>query len=209
MRGSHAKTKPQALLDWLALETADWKPSYPFPGDVRQPVVDALAAAQRRLCVYCGRKLDFSSPGVSFHVEHFRPQSVCPEFGTCLANLFLSCGQEDAKGNRSQTCGTAKDDWFHKRLFVEPEYPTCTNRFSFSLTGEIMPGKTGGAAAKEMIGTLNLNHPELRRDRKEIQYHLDGLEGEELGFADFVDVATGTVESYAHMVCQRLGVLIP
>ena len=34
MRGSHAKTRPQALADWLALESADWSPFYPFPSDI-------------------------------------------------------------------------------------------------------------------------------------------------------------------------------
>ena len=209
MRGSHAKTEPQTLSKWLALKSANWTPSYPFPNDIRQAVVSALAKAQRGLCVYCGRKLDLSTPGKSFHVEHFRPQGLYQQLDTSFSNLFLSCGQENYTGNRSETCGTAKDDWFCEAVHIEPDYPACTNRFGFLLTGEIVPGRTGDHAANQMILTLNLNHPELKREREEIQYHIDGLEGQELGYSDFIDPNAGAVESYAHMVCQRLGVLIP
>ena len=209
MRGSHVRAEPVALSEWLAKESADWKPSYPFPNDIRQPAIDALAEAQPGLCVYCGRKLDLSDAGSSFHVEHFRPQSVYPHLDNCFTNLFLSCGHQAKEGNQSETCGTAKNDWFDEAVHIEPEYPACTNKFRFSLTGEIKPENNGDTAAEKMILTLNLNHPELTRERKEIQYRIDELEGEELGYADFIDPARGTAESYAHMACQRLGTLIP
>lgn len=209
MRGSHEKSAPQALTDWLAQGNEDWQPSYPFPQDIRIPVVGALAEAQRGLCVYCGRKLDLGTPGKSFHVEHFRPRSCYPNLEVSLANLFLSCGQKSAEGNRSQTCGTSKEDWFDERLHVEPDYPACTERFHFRLTGEIVPLTEGDAAAATMIARLRLNHPELKREREEIQLLIDGPEGEALGYTDFVDPSETTAESYAHMVCQRLGVHIP
>ena len=137
MRGSHAKSEPQALTDWLAQESADWQPQFPFPGDIRRPVVDALSEAQRGLCVYCGRKLDLSAPGKSYHIEHFRPISTYPDHEVSLANLFLSCGQETETGNRSETCGTAKANWFDEIPHVEPDYPACTDRFRFTLTGHV------------------------------------------------------------------------
>lgn len=209
MRGSHAKIEPNTLSDWLANENDDWQPTYPFPSDIRQPVIDALVEAQRGLCVYCGRKLDRSIPGKSFHIEHFRPLSKYPDLGPCLTNLFLSCGQETEEGNRSETCGTAKSDSFDEAAHIEPEYPACTNRFRFSLTGEVMPESYDDNAAHTMIRTLNLNHPELRRERKEIQYQVDGIDGEELGCADFICTASGIAHSYAHMVFQRFEMLIP
>lgn len=209
MRGSHGKNEPQALTDWLAQENEDWQPKYPFPPDIRIPVADALAGAQRKLCVYCGRKLDLSAPGKSYHIEHFRPRSRYPALEVSLANLFLSCSQQTREGNRSETCGTAKEDWFDESLHVEPDYPACTERFRFLLTGKIVPVCDRDDAAATMIDKLNLNHPELKRDREEIHLLIDGPEGQALGYADFIDPVQGTVESYAHMVCQRLGVLIP
>ena len=82
-------------------------------------------------------------------------------------------------------------------------------RFHFSLSGEVVPASDGDLAAATMIDKLQLNHPELQRDREEIQFLIDGPEGEALDYTDFVDPAERTAESYAHMVCQRLGVQIP
>ena len=49
-----------------------------------------------------------------------------------------------------------------------------------------------------MIERLDLNYRELRKDRNDI-----------LDRTDFVDPATGKAESYAHVVCERLGTVIP
>ena len=207
MRGSHAKTMPPAMANWLALESSEWQPSYrDMPQLVRQSVVDALCEAQRGLCVYCGRRLERSRPGKSFHVEHFRPQGAYPKFSTQLSNLFLSCGQESAEGNRSETCGTAKDDWFDEGSHIEPDYPDCTNRFRFLLTGKIAPAVEPDAAAVKAIEKLNLDHPELRKDRRDI---LERIDGETLDLSDFVDSTGKPAQSYAHVVCQRFGAVIP
>ena len=208
MRGSHAKTTPPTLEEWLGLESDDWQPSYPFPDGIRQPVVGALLTAQRGLCVYCGRKLGLARPGRSFHIEHFRPRSEYPYLATDLANLFLSCGQETDSGERAQTCGTAKNDWFDEDNSIEPAYPECTNRFRFLLSGSMVPDAQEDAA-DAMITQLNLNHPELVRDRKEILFHLDDFGQERIDLGDVVDVESGMAESYAHMVCRVLGVVIP
>ena len=209
MRGCHRKREPEVLSEWLAQKSADWQPSYPFPRNIREPVIESLLDAQRGLCVYCGRKLDRSSPGATFHIEHFRPQSTHSHLGTCLANLFLSCGQETPEGEPSDTCGTAKGNWFDEAGHVEPEYPTCTHRFRFSLTGNILPNVNSDKAADQMIRILNLNHPELKREREEILFLIDGAAGEQLGYEDFIDPESRRAESYAHMVCQRFGTQIP
>ena len=206
MRGSHAKTWPQALADWLALESADWSPSYPFPSDIRRAVVEALQKAQRGLCVYCGRRLDMRHPGRSHHIEHFRPQTDYPDLSTDLANLFLSCGQEGREGNLSETCGTAKGDRFDEAHHVEPDYPDCTDRFRFLLTGDVAPQTDGDKAAETMIGLLNLNHRELKKDREDI---LDRIDGETLDLSDFIDPAGGLAQSYAYVTCRHLGATIP
>lgn len=207
MRGSHAKARPQAFEEWLALENADWSPSYEaLSGDVKQAAVDALGQAQRGLCVYCGRRLDMRQPGKSFHVEHFRPQSRYPERSVDFANLFLSCGQETREGNVSETCGTAKGDDFDENRHIEPDYPACTERFRFLLSGEIAPQTDGDKAAEAMIALLNLNHRELKKDREDL---LDRIDGGSLDLQDFIDAAGGCAESHAHMACRHLGAVIP
>ena len=57
-----------------------------------------------------------------------------------------------------------------------------------------------------MIDILNLNHRELRKDREDI---LDRIDGESLDLSDFVDPVSGMAQSYAHVVCKRLGTVIP
>ena len=197
---------PRSLKDWLALENADWAPSYPFPADVRQTVVQAFHEAQRGLCVYCGRRLDMRQPGKSYHIEHFRPQSRYPERSIDFANLFLSCGQESREGNLAETCGTAKDDGFDEHYHVEPGYPECTERFRFLLSGEVVPQTDGDKAAEAKIALLNLNHRELKKDREDL---LDRIDGGSLDISDFIDPAGGRAESYAHVACRHLGATIP
>ncbi|MYG28848.1 MAG: TIGR02646 family protein, partial [Boseongicola sp. SB0677_bin_26] len=180
MRGSHEKARSPVLADWLALESTDWQPSYPFPNDIRQSVVDALREAQRGLCVYCGRRLDSDLRG-RFHIEHFRPQSSYPNLSLELANLFLSCGPEGTAGKAAETCGNAKGDRFEEDKSVEPDYPACTRRFRFLLSGEVAPRSDDDTAAVAMIELLNLNHRELRKDREDI---LDRIDGESLDLSD-------------------------
>ncbi len=197
---------PQALADWLGLESRDWQPSYPFPHGVRRPVVEALLEAQRGLCVYCGRRLDLSQSGGSWHIEHFRPRGSFPDLATDFANLFLSCGPMTDAGRPSETCGNAKDDWFDGTDCVQPDYPDCTNRFRFLLNGQAEPASDGDSAALRMIEVLNLNHRELSKDRRDI---LDQIDGGTLDLFDFIDRAGGEAQSYAHVVCQRFGKVIP
>ncbi len=205
MRGSHDKTVPATLQDWLALENSDWQPSYPLPNDIRTDVVEALRAAQRGLRVYCGRRLHPGRRG-SFPIEHFRPQSAYPALSVDLANLFLSCGPETETGKPSATCGDAKGNRFDEAEGIEPDYPACTRRFRFLLTGKVVPRSEDDAAAKATIDLLNLNHRELAKDREDI---LEGIDGGSFDLSDFVDPAGGEARSYAHVACERFGTVIP
>ena len=206
MRGSHAKTIPPVLKEWLALENADWSPSYPFPVDIRSAVVEALHEAQRGLCVYCGRRLDMHQLKKLYHIEHFRPQAGYPELSTDFANLYLSCGLQTREGNVSETCGTAKRDGFDEHCHVEPDYPDCTDRFRFLLSGEVAPQSGGDKPAEAMVALLNLNHRELKKDREDL---LDRIDGGTLDLSDFIDPAGGPAQSYAHVACRHLGAVIP
>ena len=57
-----------------------------------------------------------------------------------------------------------------------------------------------------MIDILNLNHRELAKDREDI---LDRIDDGTLDLSDFVDPASGAAQSYAHMVCEHFGAVIP
>jgi len=53
MKGARKVAPPKAYEDWIALESDDWKPSYPFnDGLVRDAVIDSLFLAQSRfVCI--------------------------------------------------------------------------------------------------------------------------------------------------------------
>ena len=206
MRGSHEKVTPPEFAAWLALTSSDWEPTYPFPGDIRRLVVDALNTAQRGLCVYCGRRLHLARPG-QFHIEHFRPRSRYPGLETDLGNLFLSCGSEGHAPTPSQTCGHAKADQFDETSCIEPG----TILHAHIVSASFCPAKSSTAAGGDtpvefMITMLNLNHPELRKDREDI---LGQIDREGLDLSDFVDPVTGIAQSYAHVFCEHLGTVIP
>ncbi|MGL4415173.1 retron system putative HNH endonuclease [Roseinatronobacter monicus] len=207
MKGARKINPPQCYIDWLNMENDDWKPSYPFNDPkVRRSVVQSLFEAQRGICVYCGRKLDMSSPGKTYHVEHFRPQTRFLQLATDYSNLFISCGQNDQDGNQSQTCGTHKSELFEEELHVVPEYPHCTMRFRFLLNGRIKESDPSDEAAKLMIELLNLNHLELSKEREQLLILIDSGD---LETEDFWDEETASAESFAHMAYQHAGNLLP
>ncbi len=206
MKGSRKEAAPVEFANWLDGENDDWRPAYGnIDKNVRKALVCELFREQRGLCVYCGGRLDLSCPGHTFHIEHFRPRATYPELQVEYSNLFLSCGQRDANGAPSQTCGNVKDDWFDENRHVEPVYAACTSRFLFRLSGEVVPSVLGDVAAETMIDVLQLNHPELRKDREKVFEYLDGGE---LELADYIR-EDGTANGYAHVAFQHGNQILP
>lgn len=210
MKGARKSQPPRVLVEWLGLENDDWAPAYPFDDpNVRNAVRDALYIEQRGLCVYCGHSLDMSLPGKTFHIEHFRPQNGPngqPELAVEYNNLFLSCRQQGSDGSSSQTCGTLKSDWFDENEAIYPEYPICTRRFCFRLSGKIEPKVAEDIPALIMITRLGLDHPELVKDRERV---LELLDNDELTVEDFWSGEKQRAESYAHVAYEHVGETLP
>lgn len=70
----------------------------------------------------------------------------------------------------------------------------------------MMPAPHGEGAVQEMIDRLNLNRPELKLDRKEFLWDKDAGKRQ---VSDFIPLSGRNVSSYAHMVGQRYGRVIP
>ncbi len=160
-----------------------------------------------------------SEAGKSYHIEHFRPRRPYSHLLREFSNLFLSCGAEEAgdpcantcgaeesQSSGANTCGAKKRNCFKEDCHVAPNYPDCVNRFRFLLNGDVVPTADGDLAAQEMIDILNLNHPELREDRRNL---LALIDAGKLGFNDFIDPAGGPAQGYAHVACRHLGARIP
>jgi uncharacterized protein (TIGR02646 family) len=207
MKGSRKGEAPDELLEWLSKESEDWKPSYPFDSKVvRRAVISQLITEQRGLCVYCGRRLKLSRPGETFHLEHFWPQSDFPTKAVCYDNLFVSCGLKDTNNCPADTCGDRKANWFDNDHSIFPSYPACIQRFRFRLDGSVVPSSENDISAKNMISHLNLNHEELKKDRKDVLSLIDS------GSVDVDDYWISDEEgadSYAHVAFYHLGRILP
>lgn len=207
MKGSRKGVPPQGYTDWLAEENDDWFPTYgALSREIKVQLRDSLAREQRGLCVYCGRKLNLGAPGKTYHIEHFRPQHSYPTEAVKYCNLFLSCGQKDKAGLPAPTCGNLKDRWFDENSHIIPNYPECTERFNFLISGKIEPATALDTAAVEMIKRLGLDHPELEKDRETVLFLID--DGQ-LDLNDFWDSMSGSAESYAHVAYQHFGIRMP
>ena len=171
MRGSNKGSEPAELRDWkTAQRAAGVRPEY---DDLQHPekgaTVDSLFAEQTGQCVYCGRGI--SRARQQHHIEHFRPRRY-RDLELDYTNLFLSCGPEDQRGSR-QTCGRHKDDWFDENCHIAPAPEACAERFRFLASGEVVGDDT--PEADTMIDVLDLNHPELAAERRDL---IDGVESE-------------------------------
>lgn len=207
MKGARKSQPPREFTDWLNMQNADWKPSYPFNSSiVRQSVIDCLHEAQRGLCVYCGKELDMRLLGKSYHVEHFRPQHSYPELSVSFDNIFLNCGQEDEQERPSKTCGTKKENWFDEAEHIFPDYPDCIQRFNFTLNGEVRPKDENDSSALTMISVLNLNHDELVKDRETVHLLIDSGE---LNCLDYWNEHSRTALSLAYVAYWKCGDTIP
>ena len=68
---------------------------------------------------------------------------------------------------------TTRIDWFDEGCHIAPAPESCAERFGFRASGVIVGD--GTPEADKMIDKLNLNHPELVAERRDL---IDGVEGE-------------------------------
>ena len=190
MRGSAKGDEPPELRAWKATQLRNCiEPVY---DDLRQPergtTHRSLFAEQTGQCVYCGRGISLDRKQ-HYHIEHFRPQAKYPDLQLDYTNLFLSCGPDGDRGSR-HTCGHHKGDWFEENCHIPPAPEACAERFRFRSSGRI--AGDGSPEADKMIAKLNLNHPELVTERRDMIEALDdtlnGGEPLESLVQDFLDV---------------------
>ena len=210
MRGSAKGDEPPELRDWKAEQRRNGiEPQY---RDLQQPEKGAtersLFAEQTGQCVYCGRGISLDR-NQHHHIEHFRPRSKrkYPELQLVYTNLFLSCGPEGDRGARN-TCGHHKGDWFEEDCHIPPAPESCAERFRFRSSGRIVGD--GSPEADKMIGTLNLNHPELVTERQvmieSLDHDLNGGASPELLVQDFLNTGhDGARPSFANVAIGYLG----
>lgn len=208
MRGSAKGDEPPELREWKAAQHRNGiEPEY---RNLQQPqrgaTEESLFAEQTGQCVYCGRGISLDRHQ-HYHIEHFRPRSTYPDLQLDYTNIFLSCGPDSDRGTRN-TCGHHKGDWFEEDFHIPPAPESCADRFRFHSSGRI--AGDGSPEADKMIGTLNLNHPELVTERQVLIEALDHALNDgvppELLVQDFLDMdPDGARPSFANVAIGYLG----
>ena len=153
--------EPQPFLEWKAMASEHWQPTYDeLRGAIKQSVKQALMAEQGYLCCYCERRLlDHDS-----HIEHFRPQNDPQVDPLDYANLLCSCQNKIKKGE-PRHCGNLKNGWFDEQLLISPFSADCAERFAYTGDGKIRPANPADASAVETIKRLGLATPKINAQR--------------------------------------------
>jgi hypothetical protein len=112
-------------------------------------------------------------------------------------------------------CGEAKGDWFDEAIHVDPTDPLCPDRFSYGLSGLVIPAASNDAAAEKMIDVLRLNEESLVYERgvliAGIQADIDGgaitpiTKDDEIAFFGTLD-SEGQLPDLGHVAIRYLRV---
>ncbi len=151
----HTQPEPPTLKRFRKkMPNAPWRN---LPSPIKNDIHNLLDIEQENLCVYCEIKIDRGS----CHLEHLQPQSICPRLRFRYSNLAQSC-------NSPHHCGYKKG---RLQIPVLPG-PGCNDLFFLSGTdGKLAPDADLTQKQKddvsETIEILNLNSPDIARQRKQ------------------------------------------
>ena len=149
-------SEPEALIEWKALASEDWQPTYAdLSGNVKLAVMTSLMQEQGGICCYCERELHDNDR----HIEHFKPQSDDAVDPLDYSNMICSCQKQIKKGE-PRHCGNLKGNWFDAEQLVSPLSPDCAGRFEYAADGYIV-AVAGNSAASETIKKLGLDLDKL------------------------------------------------
>ena len=163
MKHVRKEGEPGMFREWKALAREEWQPTW---RDLQAPekpdLHEALIQEQGAVCCYCGRRITRAGS----HIEHFRPRTAYPDRALDYSNLLASCQRNEGR-SVPWVCGRAKDDWFDEDSYVDPQEPSCEQRFRFRSQGNVEVQPDDDPAAT-MVRKLNLNEPFLNELRREI-----------------------------------------
>jgi len=154
---------PTSFTEWKGQANESWQPTWDnLQNPQKEDLGQALLREQGGLCCYCGCELRRNE----FHIEHFRPRKAYPHLELEYDNLHLSCIREFNPGE-PRHCGHAKENHFDENKVISPLEEDCEKRFSYLLTGEIVPKEKNDEKANYMRELLKLDIGLLRRQRAE------------------------------------------
>jgi uncharacterized protein (TIGR02646 family) len=183
-------TEPASFIQWKALESDEWKPSYSILRNPEKRVLhESLLREQGFVCCYCGNKIALDTS----HIEHFRPQNPFAHLDLEFTNLHASC-QGETEEPKPAHCGHNKGNRFSEHSHISPLEEDCERQFRYTLIGEI-ESACADTSAKNMIDLLALDISFLNNRRKE---KLGGIFDDDF-LADFsVEELEAIIQRYRH-----------
>jgi uncharacterized protein (TIGR02646 family) len=158
MRNIAKERAPKSLTDYSFTEDASYD-GFRAMDELRQ----ALVEEQRGLCCYCTRRIKPSYK--TMKVEHWRSRAEYPDLELDYKNLLGACCGGSSSPKAKQHCDTFKGD---KRLSRNPAHPDdrVEERICYKSDGTIRSSDPD--LDRELDFVLNLNVPELCRDRRAV-----------------------------------------
>lgn len=156
---------PRELISWARQSTRGTIISWGYddmPSDVRLAVKKNLLREQGYLCCYTGKRI---SEEMS-HIEHLKPQDKCIKHEDVDYKNLLAAYPAVNSQRACEFGAHYKKNWFDNHLFVHPLREDCEIRLRYRESGSVVPAKPEDTGAAETIKMLNLDHPELKKQRK-------------------------------------------
>jgi uncharacterized protein (TIGR02646 family) len=165
MRNITKGLEPPSLTAWRATNPTDYN-GYPDKKGLRE----SLEAEQRGLCCYCQSRI---RPEIgSMKIEHWAPHNGHPNQRVVYANLLGACMGGEGKPRRDQHCDTYKAEQGLSRNPADPSHNIEAVIHYLNdgrITSSIQPLNS------EIDSVLNLNHPVLVNQRKQVLDSLKAL----------------------------------
>ncbi|MDI1477758.1 retron system putative HNH endonuclease [Polyangium sp. y55x31] len=176
MRLVRKGNEPKELLAYRLLPHASYEG---LPSETKVELRSALVRDQGALCCYCMQRIT----GFDVRIEHLRSQSNHPELQLSWNNLLAACHGSEGRSPDEQHCDVRKGD---RDITLSPFEAKHIASLRYAASGEIRSSDPAlqrdiGETGKDK-GALNLNHPTLRRNRKEaVEALIDALHRKKSG----------------------------
>ena len=116
-----------------------------------------LMEEQGFICCYCMQRIKPKT----VHIEHWKPQSLFPEFQLDYKNLLAVCDGNEGHQKHKLHCDRKKGN---TEITINPTKRQCESLAKFSSNGEVYSDDE--TVSRELTGVLNLNNQTLVINRK-------------------------------------------
>lgn len=127
----------------------------------KEPIRTSLLDEQNNLCAYCMAAISKED----MKIEHFKSQSVYPQYQLDYSNMLGCCKGNEGKPNKLQTCDSYKGN---KELSLNPSVKADFEKMELIYLEDGTISSRNESFNIELYDVLNLNAASLKAKRKEM-----------------------------------------